>query len=260
MEIKNTILSQNDLKLLETIILQYGKIVSFNQIWEVMQGATSLGAVRKRVAAMSQAGWLIRLKKGLYLVVTDISTLGATDIAELAIAQSLNPDSYISFESALQYYGMFDQMLARIDAVSTKTTRTYQVQKTTYSFSSVKKEFYFGFTRVLINNQKVNVAEKEKAILDMLYFRSSDYAISLIVEKLTDFHNQFDFEKLKIYCSRYPLGMVRKVGFLLDQIGVDTHDLYINNPVRRNSYNKLTRKAGEYNAKWHLYHDHHLIG
>ncbi len=176
-----------------------------------MQGTTSLEAVRKRVAAMSQAGWLIRLKKGLYLVVTDISTLGFMDISELVIAQSLNSDSYISFESDLQYHGMFDQMLSRIDAVTTRTTKTYQVQKTTYSFSCVKEEFYFGFTEVLINNQKVNVAEKEKAILDMLYFRSSDYVVNLVVEKLTDYHDQFDFEKLKLLCSTHWEWCVRLV-------------------------------------------------
>ena len=260
METRNTILSQKDLELLEAIILHHGKVVDFDQILDVAGESASRVAVRRQVAEMTRAGWLIRLKKGLYLVVTDISTLGFTDISELVIAQTLNPDSYISFESALQYHGLFDQMLARIDAVTTRTTKTYQVQQTTYSFSCVKQELYFGFTQVLINNQKVNIAEKEKAILEMLYFRSSDYGISLVVEKLTDYHDQFDFEKLKSYSARYSLGMVRKIGFLLDQTGVNTTDLYLNNPVSRNSYNKLTQNADQFNAKWRLYYDANTIG
>lgn len=260
METNNIVLSQIDLKLLETVMLRYGKIVSFDQIWAVMQGSVSLDIVRKRVAGMVQNGWLIRLKKGLYLVVTDISTLGFADVSDLVIAQALKEDAYISFESALQYYGLFDQMLARVDAVTIETTKSYKVQQTTYSFSSIKKELFFGFTQVLINNQKINIAEKEKAVLDMLYFRSSGYTTSLVMEKLTEYRDQFDFKRLKRYSGRFSLTMVRKVGFLLDLIGVDSNDLYADHPVKENSYSKLTSNVNQFNAKWRLYYDSTLIG
>jgi predicted transcriptional regulator of viral defense system len=260
METRNTILSQKDLEFLEAIVLRFGKIVSLEQIQEAIGQNVTRGTVRKRVAGMSKAGWLIRLKKGHYLVVTDISTLGFTDVSELVIAQSLNPDSYISFESALQHYGMFDQMLARIDAVTIRTTKTYQVLQTTYTFSSIKEGLYFGFTQESVNNQKVNIAEKEKAILDLLYFRSSGYVISLVMEKLREYQDQFDFKKLKDYSIKYSLGMVRKTGFLLDQVGVDTTDLFFHNRVKKNSYAKLTQNAYQFNAKWRLYYDPHLVG
>jgi predicted transcriptional regulator of viral defense system len=257
---RNTILSKKNLELLEAIVLQYGKIVSSEQIQEALGQNASRGAVRMRVVGMSKAGWLIRLKKGLYLVVTDISTLGFSDVSELVIAQSLNLDSYISFESAFQYHAMFDQMLARIDAVTTRTTRTYQVLNTTYTFSSIKKKLYFGFTQESINNKKVNVAEIEKAILDLLYFRSSGYTVSLVIEKLREYQDQFDFNKLKEYSIKYSLGMVRKTGFLLDQIGVDTSELFSQNQVKKNSFTKLTQDAEQFNAKWRLYYDPHIIG
>jgi len=260
METRNTILSQKDLEFLEAIVLRYGKIVSLEQIQAAIGQNVARGTVRKRVAGMSKAGWLIRLKKGYYLVVTDISTLGFSDISELVIAQSFNPDSYISFESALQHHGMFDQMLSRIDAVTFRTTKTYQVLQTTYTFSSIKEDLYFGFTQETVNNQRINVAEIEKAILDLLYFRSSGYVISLVMEKLREYRDQFDFMKLKDYSIKYSLGMVRKTGFLLDQVGVDTSDLFTHNQVKKNSYSRLTQNANQFNAKWRLYYDPHLVG
>jgi predicted transcriptional regulator of viral defense system len=213
--------------------------------------------VRKRVAEMAQAGWLIRLKRGLYLVVTDISTLGMADVSDLVIAQTLNDESYISFESALQFHGMFDQLVKRIDAVTTQTARTYKVQQTTYAFSKIKPELYFGFRQETINNQTINIADAEKALLDILYFRTTDYAVSLVLEKLRDYEEEFDFEKLKAYSKKYSLGMVRKVGFLLDMIGVDTSDL-LTDDVKKNSYNKLTKDADQFSAKWRLYYDSQL--
>ena len=260
METRNTILSQKDLELLEAIVLRYGKIVSSEQIRDAIGQNVTRGAALKRMAGMSEAGWLIRLKKGVYLVVTDISTLGFTDVSELMIAQSFNLDSYISFESALQYHHMFDQLLARINAVTIRTARTYQVLNTTYTFSSIKKELYFGFTQKSINNIDVNVAEIEKAILDLLYFRSSGYIASLVIEKLREYQDQFDFKKLKEYSIRYSLGMVRKVGFLLDQIDVDTTDLFSQNQVKKNSFSKFSQDAKQFNAKWRLYYDPHIIG
>ena len=257
METKNTVLSKKDLELLESIVLRYGRIVSLEQIQAGIGEGTSVGAVRKRVAQMAQAGWLIRLKRGLYLVVTDISTLGMADVSDLVITQTLNDESYISFESALQFHGMFDQLVKRIDAVTPRTARTYKVQQTTYAFSKIKPELYFGFRQETINNQAVNVAYTEKALLDILYFRSTDYAVSLVLEKLRDYEEEFDFDKLKAYSKKYSLGMVRKVGLLLDVIGVDTSDL-LTDDVKKNSYNKLTKDADQFSAKWRLYYDSNL--
>jgi predicted transcriptional regulator of viral defense system len=251
---KNTILTKSELELLEAVVLRHGRIVTFEQIAEVVGDSTSRGALRYRVAKMSKAGWLIRLKRGVYLVVTDISTLGFADVSPLVIAQALNETSYISFESALQYHGLFDQLLARIDSVTTLTTKSYRVLETTYVFSKIQPDYYFGFRSEQVQEQAVTIAQQEKAILDILYFRSSAYAASLVLEKLEDYRDDFDFDRLKAYSRCYSLGMVRKVGFLLDHVGVDTTDL-ATEEVKNNSYTKLTTTADQFNAKWRLYHD-----
>jgi len=133
------------------------------------------------------------------------------------------------------------------------------VLQTTYSFLKIKNDLYFGYTEEAVTNQKVKIAEKEKAILDMLYFRSSDYVITLVLEKLKEYKEQFDFKKLKNYAAKYSLSMIRKVGFLLDQIGIDTADLLILSESNKKSHNKLTRTSDLYSTKWRLYYDSSLI-
>lgn len=117
-------------------------------------------------------------------MVTDVSTLGFADVSDVVITQAFTADSYVSFERALQHCGMFDRLLARIDSVTTGKTKTYKVLETTYTFSKSKQAIYFGFVQEIVNGHQVNIAEKEKALLDMLYFRSSVYAVSLVLEKL----------------------------------------------------------------------------
>lgn len=53
--------------------------------------------------------------------------------------------------------------------------------------------------------------------------------------------------------------MVRKVGFLLDHLGVDTARL-MTAEVKKNSYNRLPQEAEQFSAKWRLYYDSYLIG
>ena len=113
--------------------------------------------------------------------------------------------------------------------------------------------------KILMMKTAELIAEKEKAILDMLYFRSSDYVITLVLEKLKEYKDQIDFKKLKNYATKYSLSMVRKIGFLLDQIGVDSQDLLSLSESNKKSHNKLTKTSDLYNAKWRLYYDTHLI-
>lgn len=259
MKIKNTILSQSDLIILQEAILQYGRVVRFTQLVNLFEATYKRAAIRQKVALLAKKGWLVRLKRGEYLVITDISTLGSIDLSEYVIAQVLHKDSYISFENALQYHGLFDQMLTTVGSVTTTYARSSLVQETTYTSSRIKKALYFGYTQESIGSYKVKIAEKEKALLDMLYFKTSAYTVSIVLEKLREYKHKLDFDKLQQYAERFGIGMVRIVGFLLDQIEVDTNVLFTYVKQERNSYNKLTKESTKFNAKWRLYYDPYLI-
>lgn len=252
---KNTILSQSDLILLEDTILQFGRIVNFQQLVSLFSRTETRDAIRRKVALLVKKGWLIRLKKGQYLVVTDISTLGVSDISEYVVSQVLHKDSYISFENALQYHGLFDQLLGTVRSVTITYAREYRVQNTTYAFSKIKKDLYFGFTEEVFGSYKAQIAEKEKALLDMLYFRNSTHIVNLVLEKLREYQHRLDLSKLKTYAQNYGVGMERMIGFLLDQINVDTIDLLTRVKRKHNSYYKLTRQSTLFDAKWRLYYD-----
>lgn len=257
MQTLNTVLSRTDQILLEDTIVRYGRIVSFAQLYMVMSDLTiSKATARQRIARLVDKGWLIRLKNGLYLVVTDISTLGSNDLSEYVIAQALNSNSYISSESALQYHGMYDQMLRAVTSITDAYARDYEIGETTYTFASIKKDLYFGFTTEAVDNTyRVQIADAEKALLDMLYFGRSAYAVNMVLEKLRDYQHQLDFAKLERYAQKYGVGMIRLLGLLLDQIGIDTTSLLANTKAHAGTYNKMTAKSSEFNAKWRLYYD-----
>lgn len=258
MQINNTILSQSDLNILEKAIVQFHKIVTFDELASLYAGETR-DTIRRKVALLVKKGWLIRLKKGQYSIITSIGSLGFNDLSEYVIAQTFNKESYVSFENALQYHGLFDQMLTTVMSVTTKYARAHKVQATNYTSSRIKDELYFGFTTETFGSYTAQVAEVEKALLDMLYMRHTSYNVNLVLEKLREYKHRIDFAKLKRYAKRYGIGIVRTVGFLLDQVGEDTTDLLIRAKASKNSYNKLTNASTLFDAKWRLYYENNAL-
>lgn len=255
---KSIILSKKDAGLLEDVIVRYGRIVSFNQLKKIFEKAYSAAKLKNRLSLLTKLGWLIRFKRGLYAVVTDIGSLSTNDISVFTICRALNNDSYISFESALQYHGMFDQMLSRVGAVTFKRARMYKIKDIQIRFFKIKKRLYFGFTEERSDIGLVNIACREKALLDILYFRSNRYYASLVWEKLKEHKRMIDFDIFKKYALNFNLDIMRQAGFFLDRLGIETDDL--SRAVSgRTGYSKMTKESKKFDAKWRLYFDHTII-
>jgi len=259
MEIKNTILNKKDKELLEEVKLKFGKIVSSDQLKEVFGKKYSNQEALKRISFLSKVGWLLRIKRGLYVLITDIRSLSLIDVSEYSITQRLNRDSYISFENSLQYYAMFNQMLKTISAVTYNRSRKYSFKNIEINFIKFKKSLYFGFKEYEFDVERVKIAEKEKAILDMLYIRNDDYTINLVWEIISNNKSEIDFKKLIEYTKQFNFTVIRKIGFLLDNLGIESDELY-NIIKSKRSYSRLTNDSLEFNAKWGLYIDNSLIG
>ena len=114
---KQTILSAKQSELLENLIVKYSQIVTFNQILSEAQNNWDYKQVKNLITKLVKNGWLIRIKKGLY-VISDLSTRGSLSLPPYKVANLLVNDSYVSFESALQQYGMFDQFTGTTISVS----------------------------------------------------------------------------------------------------------------------------------------------
>jgi predicted transcriptional regulator of viral defense system len=190
--------------------------------------------------------------------VTDIGSLASGDVSLYTISQALNKDSYISFESALQYHGMFDQMLSKAGAVTFQRARKYKIKDMDICFFRIKKKLYFGFTAERSDIGLVNIAQKEKALLDILYFRSNRYYAGLVWETLFEYKRKIDFNLLKQCAKKFNLDVIRQVGFFLDRLGVDTSGL-LKMLSGKTSYSRMTKASRDFDAKWRLYFDHSII-
>lgn len=126
----------------------------------ILLGVT-MESARVIATRMVKPGILRRLKRDLYL-------LSDVEINRFEIANRLLSPSYISFESALNYWGITTQIPETITSAAVRS-KTFNILEKEFSFSRLpEKLFNFGFQR----EAAFFIADPEKTLLDMIYYAS----------------------------------------------------------------------------------------
>lgn len=251
MTTKRTILSEKESKLLENLIANYGSIVTFKQIYAQLEGKISEQTTRNLVNKLVKNGWLVTIKAGIYAIAS-IDSRNFISLSTYKIAQILEEESYVSLEAALQFHGMFDQLVNTVTSVSLKKRQAKTLQGISYKFIKTKNEFFYGWEENRVENYSVKIATAEKAIFDFLTFKRSAYSVDLVMEKLRDFRNEFNFERLNKYSESQTITVKRVLGFLFDQLDIDSTHLCDMVKYKKSS-SLMTANSKNFNAKWRLY-------
>lgn len=258
MNMKNTILSQKDAKIIEKILLKFGRIVTINDLMSVFTKEYSQASAHNRIQMLTQVGWFLRVKKGLYVIIDSLSSRSSNDLSLFIIAQALVEDSYISLDAALNYYGIFDQYFKKISSINLQNSKSYQFQGSSFKFVKINQKYYFGSKQVRVAGQIIKMATKEKALLDYLYLDHGFYSASLVFEKLKKHRSEIDFKELQTSALRFGVTMQRKVGFLLDNLKINS-DKLLASSQKHQGYSRFTKESKQFNAKWRLYYDARII-
>ncbi|MEK7527841.1 MAG: hypothetical protein AAB574_02400 [Patescibacteria group bacterium] len=256
---KTTILTEKDTNLIEQIILKYGRIVGIDDLMTIFRIEYSNLSAHNRIQKLTKAGWLKRIKRGLYLVIENLSSRFQNDNSLMLIANALNKSSYISLSYALNYYHMFDQYSKTIVSVTTADSKKYIFDDFVFKFAKVKENMFFGFSQKIEAGKIVRIADVEKALIDYLYLDKSYTSASVVFEKLREYQESLDLNKLQNYALRSDMTIRRKIGFFLDQLGVNTQGLY-RILAENKGLSRFTKESKTFNAKWRIYYDNRIIG
>lgn len=124
--------------------------------------------IRRQVSGWVKKGYLIQLKKGVYIF---SDTYRKVMPSRCFLANYLVSPSYLSLEYALGRYDLIPEAVFVYSSLTTKKTQKFTNILGTFEYCSVKEGLFFGFTKVLSDNQECYIALPEKAILDFFYFR-----------------------------------------------------------------------------------------
>lgn len=126
-----------------------------------------LRARKDKISGLVKNGALVRLKKGKYLISKNLKEHPPS--LEL-IANHLYGPSYVSFETALSYYGWIPERTYLVKSAITKRKKTFSNQIGKFEYITVPKAYYpIGIRQVIYDQQYAFLmASPEKALCDLL--------------------------------------------------------------------------------------------
>jgi len=156
-------------------------------------------AAKRSITRYIDAGFLVKARKGFYFI-------KANPPHEFEIANKIYQPSYISFETALSFYGIIPETIYEVVSATSRITRAFNVNDIKYSYKKIKKDCFNGYKPIKIKDATVLIAEPEKALVDYLYLvvlgkRKLAYErvdLSKIKKsKLLSYAKQFQKKKIK---------------------------------------------------------------
>jgi predicted transcriptional regulator of viral defense system len=212
------LLTQSQLDVLESAIAQYGNVVTYAQIAPLVP-AQEEQSKRRFVAQLVRSGWLARIKKGVYQI-TDLTTRGTVTLSRYVVAGVLVPASYVSFESALQFHGLHDQLLRTTTSVALQQHNAVVLDGYVYQFVKTKQQFFYGFAQHTIDGQQAQIATVEKALLDLVQLHRTAYTVDRVTEILADGSADVDLARLLEFLKLSSLTTQRVFGLIFDRLGL----------------------------------------
>jgi len=154
----------------------------------------SAHSIHIQLTRFTQKGLIAQIKRGIYCFQPD-------RVNEFILANYLYFPSYISLETALNYYGIIPDIPQTVTSIDLTTTRKITNQFGSFSYSKVKSSLFWGYQKVAVPQSQdwFSIAQPEKALLDYFYIRK----IKQIRELRLNL-DRINYQTYKAYIKHYP--------------------------------------------------------
>lgn len=195
--LKITIIRNNISHLSFKSNLSIFKIFSLEDIRKVYPDFDS-----RRLIEWQQKGYLVKLINKWYL----FSDIPVTENLLFRISNCLYHPSYLSLESALAFHRLIPEAVYSQQAVTTLKSKVYETPVGSFRYRRMKPELFFGYNILHLEGLPVLMADREKAILDYLYFRAGKTTEAELEALRLNFYEllqTLDRQKLERYTAVY---------------------------------------------------------
>lgn len=156
----------------------------------------------RRLIEWQNKGYLLKLINKWYL----FSDIPVTENLLYRISNCLYHPSYLSLESALSFHHLIPEAVYSQQAITTLKSKVYETPVGSFRYRRIKPELLFGYQVLHPDGLPVLMADREKAILDYLYFRAgktTEAEIEALRLNLYELKQTLDKQKLEQYLSVY---------------------------------------------------------
>lgn len=240
-------------------LLEHGKsIFTIDDIVDITQKTRK--SVTDLLVSLDERGIITRIKSGKYIILESgrkSTLLSNWPIIARELYNSTN--YYVSHYSAMRLHGMTTHSSNIIYITSPLRKRESKVGFMTYINIYSNPKHFWGFSPIWVNKQeKVNVSDLERTLLDCLDRPEYCGGVKEITLGLSAIRNEIDWDKLIKYAEKYRTNAAAKrLGILLEIIGIKNDYINVLNNVLSSSKDYILldphgSKEGKYISRWHV--------
>ncbi len=244
-------ISSSEFRLLQAVLKSEATV--FSAASAALSAGFSKSKAFQLIHSLHRKGLIERLEKNKYAL-----AFFHFFAEPMAFAASLVWPGYVSFWSALAFYGFTEQLPNTIFVATSKRKKSIQTKKFSVEFVPLGSKKLFGYAKVMVGNQQAVVAEKEKALVDSVYLPRHSGGLDEAAKALFNAWQEIDKEKLVEYCLRMGnKSLNKRMGYLIELMRLEIKPALLQKLHNRigKGFSKLNPafpKAGKYEKKWLL--------
>lgn len=220
---QNIILGPQENRLLLTLAEKGISVFSFDEAKNILQ--TSNQSVRHVLMGLTRKGRLQRIQRGKYLLVPERAG------RELYWAESpwvivphLIDVYYVGFWTAMNYWGMTEQIPYTVFVATTKRKNNLKFGNQKFEFVTLSKKKFFGFVEEKASKTETfNISSKEKTIVDGLMHPQYCGGIPEITKAMWNARDDVNWSTVLEMSKKVGVSVVlRRLGYILSILEIES--------------------------------------
>jgi predicted transcriptional regulator of viral defense system len=214
-------LGPNELKLLFTLE-KAGKVVFRSSDARRILGSTD-ASIKNILYRLRNKGRIEEIERGKYLLIpAKAGYEGLWSEVPFLIVAYLIDVYYIGFWTALNYWGMTEQVPRVVFVATTKRKKDLDYGPTKFEFVTLAKRKFFGFVEEKVASGKFNISSREKTVIDCLLYPKYCGGLDEVIKGVWNAKKELDFAKLLEFSRRLGVNVVtRRLGYILELLEME---------------------------------------
>lgn len=250
-------LSRKESLLLSSLSEKGKKIFALRDVVDEL--SCSYAYAKNLAKTLARKKWITNLSRGTYLIVPLSAGVEAKYTEhEFVIGSHLVSPYYIAYWSALNFYNFTEQTPFTVFMATTKRAKSRTILDVKYSFITLNKKKFFGFSSTAVGPDRVNVSDKEKTIADALDHPEYCGGMTEITKCLWNAKDSISYEKILSYAVRMGnLTIIKRLGYLLELLNIVMKEDVVVRMKESISpgmsiLDPTMPHSGRYNTRWNL--------
>lgn len=181
-------------------------------------------SVNTALYRLRNTGRIEGIERGKYLLIPAKAGYGGKWAeTPFVIASKIVEPYYIGFWSALNYWGMTEQVPSVVFVVTTRRKRNLEYGPLKFKFVTFSKKRFFGIVEENVGGEVFRISSMEKTIVDCLLYPQYCGGIDEVIKGIWESQDEIDFTKMTDYSKEVDVQVVmRRLRYILDMLNIKT--------------------------------------